>query len=144
MDAIFKTFCDLDGFKNNVYWGGLTPYRNINYFDIELCRSKADVFQQVDEDQLQNRTVIYQRVRVEEFFTLPLRSHLVDYFSRLGTNDTVEMTILQTNEKFTLTNLRFEDNGEIGDVVNSCLMTFDLEATTAGNCADTEYSVVPC
>jgi hypothetical protein len=144
MDTKFQTFCDIDGFKNNVYWGGVTPYKNTNWFDVELVRGKSDLFQDIDENQLQDRVITYQRVRMEQFFSLPLRSYLVDYFSRLGTNDTVEMTILETAQKFVLTNLRFEDNGDAADIVSSCKMTFDLTSVNARDCEQTDYEVAPC
>lgn len=131
-------------FKNNVLWSGDVQYRNEIFLKIELTRPRVDTFQEVNENALKNRTVTYQRQRIEMSFYALVRNCLVDFYSRIGLNDIVQLYIYDTGETFTLTNVRFADTGEEGDAVNSVSFTFDAESVTAQNCEQSNYTIAPC
>lgn len=146
MYARLISFCSpTSDFQNNVFWDTAgTQYKNVNYFDIRFARPRSDVFQEVNEDSLKRRTVIYQRQRMEIQFSQLIRKELVDYFSRLGLNDTVEIYFFETQETYTITNVRFEDAGEPDDILAVCTFTFDLVATTGTACADGTWTETVC
>jgi hypothetical protein len=142
MDAKILAFCASDSnFKNNTNW---TSYKNAVYLNVEFARPRIDTFQDINEDSLKNRTVTFQRQRVEQSFFLPVRSYLVDFFSTLGFNDTVLLYILETNEAFQLSNVVFADNGDAGAIVAASSFTFDITSITGSGCDDMNYETTPC
>lgn len=133
-------------FQGNVYWGTAptNDYVNVLWVDVEFARPRLDVFQEVDEDQLKNRIPTYQRQRVESNFDLTLRPYMVDIASRIGLHTYVKLTILSTGEVFDLTNVRYEDNGDRGEVLATGTINFDMESVQDNQCQQTSLTVVPC
>jgi hypothetical protein len=143
MDAKLTSYCN-GVFKNNTLWTAAAIYKNVFYLNVELARPRVDTFQNVNENALKNRIVTFQRQRIEMTFYTALRSCLVDFFSRIGMNDVVELFIYETAETFTLTNVRFADQGDEADLVSSVSLTFDAESITAQNCEQTNYTIAVC
>ena len=132
------------GFKNNVLWGNPKFFSVVLWLNVELTRPLIDTFQEVDENQLKDRIITYQRQRASVSFFFELRAALVDFFSKVGMKDSVVLQLLETGEIFTLSNVRFEDGGTLGEVVGVCSFTFDMNSVTASNCGDTTLVLTPC
>lgn len=133
------------GFQNNVLWDPVgNPYKNVNYLNLQLTRSRSDVFQELNENATKDRIVIFQRQRVEYDFYILARKQYLDYLSRIGLNDTVQLEFLETGETYTITNLRMADEGEPADVVGLVKFTFDLLAITSSNCDQNNYTLGSC
>jgi hypothetical protein len=143
MDCKLVAYCNNSPFQNNTLWNdGDDLYKSIVFADVELARPKADVFQEINENRLQDRVIIYQRQRMEQSFYLLLRSYCLDFFAALGLNDVVELHILSTGETYILNNLRMEDNGDVSDVVNSCVFTFDNLSVTGAVCGNADFEII--
>lgn len=142
MDAKLRAYCSND-FQNSVYWGGANPYQNYIYLNVELARPAADVFIDSTENQLKDRVILFQRQRLTQSFYLLVRKHLVDFFSRLGISDTIELTFLATGQTFTLKDLEFEDEGDAADVLAVGRFFFNVESATGRDCEETTYEIAP-
>jgi hypothetical protein len=143
MDCKITAYCS-NLFQNSTLWNdGTDTYKSVYFCDVEFARPQIDVFQEINENQFQDRQIIFQRQRVEQQFALLFRKYCLDFFSGLGLNTTVELTILETGETYTLNNLRMEDNGDAEDVVNSVLFTFDNNSVVGAMCADADFEIVP-
>lgn len=146
MYARLKSFCaPAAGFQNNVLWDtGGTTYQNVNYLDVRFARQRVDIFQELNEDGLKRRTSVFQRQRIETDFSILVRSEFVDYFSRVGLNDTVQLDFLETGESYILQNVRMADETEPSDLVGVVKFTFDLVSVTSTGCGESEYTLGVC
>lgn len=146
MDAKLISYCSPStGFQNNVLWDPLSnPYKNVNYLNLQLARSRSDVFQELNENANKERIVIFQRQRIEYDFYILARKQYLDYLSRIGLNDTVEIQFLETGETYIVQNFRMADEGDVADVVGLVKFTFDLVSITSSNCSQNNYTLGPC
>lgn len=129
-------------FKKHTYWGD--SFKTVLYLELALSRPSFDVFQQINEDQLQVQEITYQREIPTYSVPLLFINPLLDQMQRIGFHDTVELYFFDTGETFTLTNVAFEDEGDASDNLLPSRLTFQMTAVTDTNCADTEYSVIVC
>lgn len=130
------------GFKKHTYWGG--GFKTVLYLQLALSRPSFDVFQNINEDQLQNQEVVYQRSIPTYSVPLLYITPLLDQMQRIGFHDFVDLTFLDTAETFTLRNVNFEDEGDAADTLTPSRLTFQLVPVADTNCANTEYSVIVC
>lgn len=129
-------------FKKHTYWGG--NWKTVLYLEVALSRPAFDVFQNINEDQLQNQEIVYQRAI--PIYSVPLLyiNPVLDVLQRVQFHDSVELTFLDTGETFALRNVAFEDEGDAADNLTPSRLTFQLVPVSDTNCADTEYQVVAC
>ena len=146
MYARLSSYCEPSAlFQNNVFWDtGGTPYINVNYLDIRFARPRLDIFQEVNEDGLKRRISVFQRQRIETDFSILVRNEFVDYFSRIGLNDTVQIDFLETGESYILQNVRMADETEPAELVGVVKFTFDLVSVTSTGCGESLYTLGAC
>lgn len=145
MDAKIIAYNPNSSVSNNVWWGvPLFPFKLVVYADIEFARGTTETFQEVNEDALKNRTIVYQRQRTENSFYLFVRGYLLDFFSSLCLCKTIQITFLETGETFDITNLRFEDEGEPDEIISTGKFIFDMNSIYASGCTQSEFIETSC
>ena len=147
MEAKLKAYCSPDKVQTNVFWGFSASSQEFTidlFFNIEFARSASDLYQEISEDSLKNRVVVYQRQRTENYFEIILRSYMIGVLASLVVCETVEIEFLPTGETFTMSNVRFEDTGEGGEIIGVGKCTFDIESVFGSGCEQTEFTQVAC
>ena len=129
-------------FKKHTYWGD--SFKTVLYLELALSRPTFDVFQEINEDQLQSQEIVYQREIPTYSVPLLFINPLLDQMQRIGFHDTVELFVYDTQETFTLSNVSYEDEGAPSDNLLPSRLLFQMQAVTDKNCADHEYSVIIC
>lgn len=121
-----------NNFSQFTYWGD--GYENVIYLDINFDRPIFETFEEVDENEIGGKTILFKSYTQKETFSFLAISPIVSMLAALPMHTDKELEIIETGETYTITNITVNDTADAAQGLG--LIKIELQSTVAtlGNC----------